>query len=302
MSQQHILITGGSGLIGNLLTDALLKKGFEVSHLSRKPKNDGRVKSYFWDVEHGEIDEECLDGVDTVVHLAGAGIAEKRWTAERKKELIESRTKSIGLIYQLIKTKPNSVKAIVSASATGYYSDRGDEVMKEENAPANDFLGTCCVDWENAVDEGLKLGLRIVKFRTGVVLHKDGGALPQLAMPAKWGIGSPIGNGKQWISWIHWQDVIDLYVDGIVNQHLSGAYNMVAPVAVTNAEMSKAVAKQLHKPFWAPNVPAFILKLLMGEMSSVVLGSTKVSAEKIISQGYTFKYPELAGALEEIYA
>jgi uncharacterized protein (TIGR01777 family) len=173
--------------------------------------------------------------------------------------------------------------------------------MHEEDEPAHDFMGACCIEWEAAVDEGEQLGLRVVKFRTGVVLDKDGGALPQLALPIKFGAGSPLGSGKQWIPWIHHEDVVDMYLYGIEQAELKGAYNMVAPNPVTNHQLTKAVAKQLNRPLWLPNVPAFALKLLFGEMSIVVLGSTKVSAQKIEDAGFKFKYPEVTAALKEIY-
>jgi uncharacterized protein (TIGR01777 family) len=297
----HILLTGGSGLIGKSLTKLLLAKGYVVSHLSRSPGKNPRVKTYLWDVHTGQIDAACIDGIDTIIHLAGAGVAEKRWTNKRKKELVESRTKSIRLIYELLKSKQHKVTSVISASATGYYGDRGDMLLTEDSKPADDFLAECCIAWEKAVDEGEELGLRIVKFRTGVVLNKKGGALPQMATPVKWYVGSPLGDGKQWIPWIHWHDVEKLYLYAIMNNKLSGTFNMVAPVPVTNEEMTRAVAKQLHKPLWAPKVPEFVLDVLLGEMSAIVLGSTKVSPQKIEETGFKFDYRELEGALKEIY-
>jgi len=298
---KSILITGGSGLIGKLLTAAFLEKGYQVSHLSRKPGNNPQVKTYLWNIAKNEIDEHCIDGIDTIVHLAGAGIADKRWTAERKRELIESRTKSIGLIYKLIKSRPNKVSAVVSASGVGYYSDSGDELMHEESPPNSDFMAQCCIAWEHAVDEGKSLSLRIVKFRTGVVLDKKGGALSQMALPVKFGVGAAFGNGRQWIPWIHWQDMIGMYLFGIDNIHLTGVYNMVAPNPVTNKQFMRAMAKQLFRPLWPLKVPAFVFKLLLGEMSIIVLGSTKVSAQKIENERFIFKYPDLPGALKQIY-
>jgi uncharacterized protein (TIGR01777 family) len=298
---KHILLTGGTGLIGKHLTQLLLDKGYKVSLLSRHAGNDPRVKTYLWDVPKKIIDAACINGVDTIVHLAGAGIAEKHWTDERKKEMVESRTQSIGLIYDLLKNNTHSVTSVISASATGYYSDRKNELLTEDSEPAHDFLGTCCMEWESAVDEGEGLGLRIVKFRTGVVLTKEGGALPKLAMPIKLGVGSPIGNGRQWIPWIHWRDVGAMYMYGIERKSLKGVYNMVSPNPVTNKQLTQAVAKQLHRPLWAPNVPAFALKLILGEMSTIVLGSTKVSAKKIEDKGFKFAYPLIAQALKEIY-
>jgi uncharacterized protein (TIGR01777 family) len=297
----NILITGGSGGLGKRLSKLLLAKGYYVSFLSRNPAKDIDIKTFIWNVNNGTIDEHCIDGVDTIIHLAGAGIADKRWTEDRKKEIVESRTKSIALLYSLLKTRANKVTSVISASGIGYYSDRGDELLTETSPPTNDFISQCCIDWEVAVDEGEKLGLRIVKFRTGVVLDKEAGALPALALPVKFFVGSPIGNGKQWIPWIHWQDVVDMYLFAIENKELKGVFNMVAPNPVTNAQMTNAVAKQLHKPMWAPNVPAFVLKLALGEMSSLVLGSTKVSEQKIKNAGFSFKYPEVTAALKEIY-
>jgi uncharacterized protein (TIGR01777 family) len=298
---KHILLTGGSGLVGGDLTQLLLNKGYVVSHLSREAGNNPKVKTFLWNIHKGQIDEKCIDGVDTIVHLAGAGIADKRWTDKRKKEIIESRTKSIALIFGLLHSKPHQVKSVISAAATGYYNDRGDELLTEESKPSNDFLGNCCVQWEQAVDKGEELGLRVLKFRTGVVLTDKGGALPKLAMPIKLGLGSPLGSGKQWVPWIHHQDVIDLYFYGIENVGLKGVYNMVAPNPVTNKQLTKAVAAQLHRPLWSPNVPAYALKLLLGEMSTIVLGSSRVLAQKIEEAGFKFKFPLIEGALKDIY-
>jgi len=300
-SPPHILITGGSGLVGKALTEALLKKEYQVSHLSRKPGNNPKIKTFLWDVGQNKIDPNCINGVDIIIHLAGAGIADKRWTDKRKKEIIDSRTKSIGLIYEVIKSENNKVSTVISASATGYYSDRGDELLSEESQPGADFLGECCVAWEQAVDEGKSLSLRVVKFRTGVVLNKKGGALPPMAKPVKFGLGAAFGNGRQWIPWIHWQDIVDMYVYSIENIHLTGVYNMAAPNPATNKQLIKAIAKQLFRPLWPIKVPSLVFKLLFGEMSVVILGSTKVSSKKIESEGYVFKYPELKGALKNIY-
>ncbi|MES2268162.1 MAG: TIGR01777 family oxidoreductase [Bacteroidota bacterium] len=302
MSKKNILITGGSGLLGRELTKALLALGHTVSHLSRSTGKDPHVKTFLWNVAKGQIDPHCIDGVDTIIHLAGAGIADKRWTDNRKREIVESRTKSIALIYGLMKDKAHKVHSVISASGINYYGgNRGDELLTEDNPPENDFIGNCCVAWEKAVDEGKQFDLRILKFRTGVVLTKKGGALPQLALPVKLAIGSPLGTGKQWIPWIHHNDVIDMYLFGLENEQLTGVYNMVAPLPVTNTNMTIAVAQQLHRPLWAPNVPAFLIKILFGEMASLVLGSTKASSQKIEDAGFKFKYPDITGALKEIY-
>lgn len=300
--QKSILITGGSGLIGSSLTQLLLDSGCRVSHLSRSADRDPRVKIFRWDVKNGAIDERCLEGVDTIVHLAGAGIADKRWTASRKKEIVESRTESIRLIYSLMRSRPNQVKEVISASGISIYGDRGDDWLTEGSNPVHDFLGECCLSWEAAVDEGNTFGLRIVKFRTGVVLSERGGALIKMAQPVRLYAGAPLGSGKQWVPWIHLNDVAALYRYAIIdNPQFAGVFNMVAPAPVTNWQLTAAIAEQLHKPLWLPNVPAFVMKLLLGEMSTVVLSSIRASAQKILDTGFQFKYPEAAAALKEIY-
>lgn len=298
---KRVLITGGSGSVGKHLSELLLSKGYEVAHLSRSKTSLPNIKTFLWNVEQNQIDEQCIDGVDIIVHLAGAGIADSRWTDERKKVIIESRTKSIQLVYQLLKTHIHQVKTVVSASASGYYSERGDAIMKETDSPNNDFLGECSVLWENAVDEAISLGIRVVKFRTGVILDKKSGALPKIAAPIKFGVGSPLGNGKQWTSWIHLDDVVEMYLKGIEDESLNGAYNMATPNPLTNKDLTLAIAKKLNKPLWLPNVPAFILKLIFGEMSAVVLGSTKMDIQKIEQAGFKFKFPTIKSALNNIY-
>lgn len=302
MPNHHVLITGGTGLIGKPLTEALLAKGYQVSHLSRKPGKSSKVKTFLWDVPKQQIDAACIKGVDTIVHLAGAGIADKRWTAKRKKVLIESRTESIKLIYSLLRKNPDhQVKQIISASATGYYSNRGNELLTEDSVPLHDFLATCCIEWEKAVDEGKQFGLPVTKFRTGVVLTTKGGALPPIALPIKFGLGTILGNGQQYIPWIHLRDAVDMYLQAIEGQLPPDVYNMVAPNPVTNQQLTKAVAKQLRRPLWLPKAPAVVLKLIFGEMSLVVLGSTRVSAQKIQDCGFKFKYSVIEDALSNIY-
>jgi uncharacterized protein (TIGR01777 family) len=298
---KHILLTGGTGMLGRKLTEALLNKGYRVNHLSRSAGTHPGVSTFLWDVYKGQIDEKCLDGVDTIVHLAGANVAEGRWTDKRKEEIIKSRTKSIGLIYKVLKKKEHKVKAVISASGTGYYGDRADQLLTEDSAPGTDFLANVCLQWEHAVDTGESLGLRLVKMRTGAVLDVKGGALVKIAGPIKWGIGAPLGSGKQWMPWIHEQDVIDMYIYAIENETLSGDYNMVAPNPVTNKQLTQAIAKELHRPLLLPKVPAFALELALGEMSTVVLNSTKVSAQKIEAAGFKFSYPTLMWALKDLY-
>jgi len=300
-SPKHVLITGGSGLLGMRLTDALLEKGYRVSHLGRKPGKDVRVQTFLWDVTKGKVDEQCIDDTDVIVHLAGAGIADKKWSEDRKKLIINSRAASIRLIYNLIQRRPNKVNSIISAAAIGYYGNRGNELLTEESPPGKGFMPECCIAWEEAADEGKKLGLRVVKLRTGVVLDKKGGALRQMAMPVKLYAGAALGSGRQWVPWIHWQDAVDMYLAAIENINLTGVYNMVAPAPATNRQLMKAIATQLDRPLWFFSVPGLVFKMLMGEMSIIILGSTRVSSQKIQDEGFVFKYPDLAGALKQIY-
>lgn len=289
-------------MIGRKLTDLLLSKGYQVNHLSRQPNPNPEVNTFLWDVNKGQIDERCINNVDTIVHLAGANVADGRWTDKRKKEIIESRTKSIGLIYKLLKAKPqHTVKSVISASAVGYYGDRADNLLTETSAPGTDFLANVCLQWEHAVDAGSSLGLRLAKLRTGVVLDAKGGALAAIAKPVKFGLGAPLGTGRQWVSWIHEEDVIEMYLYAIENESINGDYNMVAPNPVTNKQLTKAVAAELHRPLLLPKVPAFALELILGEMSSMVLSSQKASAQKIEDAGFKFKYPTLMWALKDIY-
>ncbi|WP_317198309.1 TIGR01777 family oxidoreductase [Mucilaginibacter ginkgonis] len=220
---------------------------------------------------------------------------------KRKQEIIDSRVKSISLIYDSMRTTAHQVKHVVSSSAVGYYGDSGDDILHEETEPGTDFLAECCLLWEQAVDDGVHQGLRVVKLRTGIVLSKNGGALPALALPVKFGLGTALGSGKQWSPWIHIDDAVSVYIYALQNKGLSGAYNMAAPNPVTNNDLTKAVAKQLHRPYWLPHAPAFMLKLILGERSIIALESTRVSSEKITAEGFTFKYTQIDTALTDIY-
>jgi uncharacterized protein (TIGR01777 family) len=301
MTGKNILITGGSGAIARQLSRLLLEEGYTVSQLSRKPGNNPQINTYLWDLDSGEIDERCLDGIDTIIHLAGENIAGKPWSKRRKKQLIESRTKSIGLIYALMQRRPHTVQKVISASAVGYYSNRGDELVKETSVPGNDFLAQCCMAWETKVDEGKALNLEVIKFRTGVVLDVHSGALNQLAKPVKNHVGIILGNGKQWVSWIHIGDVLRMYLFALQNTQLSGVYNMVAPHPVTHQTLIKTIARHLNKRIWLPQAPAFGLKIILGEMSKIILDSTRVSADKIMQAGFQFKYPTIEAAISDLY-
>ena len=297
---KKILITGASGLVGSELKRHLLEKGYEVNTLSRTKSND--KTNYVWDVEKQEIDVDCLIGVETVIHLAGAPVVDEKWTDERKKYIIDSRVKSTKLIYKAIRQlNKHQIKTFVSASAVGYYGDCGDNILTEESAVGQGFLGECCKLWEDAVDEGKALGLRIVKLRTGIVLSTKGGALPQLAMPVKLFAGAALGRGKQWVPWLHINDMVEMYIESMENPNMQGAYNASAPYPVTNATLTKALAKLFHRPYWPIKVPEFVLKAIMGERTQAILMSSNTSAQHILDAGYQFQFTKIEDALQDLY-
>ena len=302
----NVLITGGSGLVGTRLTEILIKRGFTVSHLTRKVEEKSvggkPVKTYLWDIKKGIIDEKALLEADYLVHLAGAGIADENWSEERKKEIIESRTKSIDLIVSKLQTLPHRIISFASASGIGYYgADTGNEHISEQHTPGNDFVADCCIQWEAAADEIQALGIRTVKLRTGIVLSEKGGALPKLTQPVRWGVGAALGTGKQWQSWIHLDDLCELFIKSLTDQQMTGAYNAVAPNPVTNHDLTKISAQVLKRPFWMPNVPKFALKLVFGEMASIVLGGNYVLNQRIkLETDFEYRFVEVRKALEDL--
>ena len=299
---QKVLITGGTGLIGKRLTELLLKKGYEVAFLSRKKTNIPSVQVYEWNVEKGYIEDNALENTEYLIHLAGAGVADERWTEERKKVIISSRTESLGLIQKKLKELNIKPKALISASGSSYYGeDTGDIRHTESSPPNNDFLSQVTVVWEKAADDVAALGIRTVKLRTGVVLSNEGGAVPRMAAPAKLGFGAPLGSGKQWISWIHIDDICQMYMDAMENESWQGAYNAITSQPATNAELTKQICVALGKPQWLPNVPEFALKLAFWEMASVVLGSSYLVNERIAKEtNFKYQFPDLGKAVKDI--
>jgi uncharacterized protein (TIGR01777 family) len=299
--KKHILITGATGMIGKKLIAGLLLRGHKISILTRKPIKIKDVQVFLWNVDKKEIDKSCLTGVDTIVHLAGAGIADQKWTKERKKQIIDSRVESTELLLKTIRETNAPVKNFIASSASGYYGDRADEILSETSAPGDGFLAECCILWEQAVDKGSSLGLRIVKFRTGFVLGKNGGGLTSLARPIKFFAGAALGTGKQWVPWIHINDITSMYISAIENDLYKGAYNGCAPHPVTNEMLTKAVAKKLSRPVWPINVPEKVLEMILGKMSVVVTTSTNLSAQKTLDEGFQFEFVQIEDALNEIY-
>jgi uncharacterized protein (TIGR01777 family) len=297
------LITGGTGLVGQKLTKLLLANNHTVSILSRSERRDTEVSYFKWDVKNDYVDPEALEGVDCVIHLAGAGIADEKWTDERKNEIIESRVKPLLLLAKGFKAVGTFPKAMVSASAIGIYGfDTGETELNEDSQKGKDYISEVVIKWEKAVDDFAKqTGCRSVKLRIGIVLDADGGALPSMALPVKLGVGSAIGDGQQWLSWIHVNDLTSMFLAASENEVMEGAFNAVAPSPARNQSMVNTLGKVLKRPIWAPKVPGFVLKAMLGSRAQLVLGGNKVSSEKILDTGFTFEFDNLEAALSEIY-
>nr|WP_068888083.1 TIGR01777 family oxidoreductase [Pedobacter panaciterrae] len=298
--KNQILITGATGMVGKKLINALHNNGHTVSVLTRKPINIKNATVYLWDVYKQTIDLNCLQGIDTIIHLAGENIAEKKWTKERKQQIIDSRVMSAQLLHKAIKETQAPVKTFISASAIGYYGNRGDEILTEESGTSTGFLSRCCKLWEDAVDEAAP-DLRVVKFRIGFVLGKGEGGLAALEKPIRYFVGAPLGSGRQWIPWVHVDDIVNMFLSAVENPSYNGVYNAVAPFPVTNETLTKAIAKTIKRPVWPIHVPEKVLEMILGKMSILPLISTNTSAQKLLDAGYTFKYTHLEDALTDIY-
>jgi len=294
---QHILITGGSGLVGQQITQLLEKKGYEVAWLSRSAQGK---KSFLWNVEKGEIDPKAIEWADAIIHLAGAGVAEKRWTPERKKLILESRTQSTQLLFSAIEKSEKKPSTFISASAVGFYGfNTGTALVDEASRPGSDFLAEVVVDWENEVKKIETLQLRTVLLRIGIVLDSEGGALGEMLKPP---VAAPLGSGDQWMSWIHIEDLARMFVFALEKTTLQGIFNAVGPYPATNQQLTKEAASAKGKPYVGIGVPGFDLKLVLGEMAAMVLGGNRVSCQKIQKAGFEFEFPELKGALRDIFS
>lgn len=297
---QTVLITGGTGLVGKALGQALLAKGYRVIILTREISRQSSIAHLTyanWNVEQQTIDKQALASADYIIHLAGAGVADKRWTAKRKKEILDSRVNSSKLIVDSLQTVQHHVKAVVSASAIGWYGPDAlvpnPTPFVETDQPHTDFLGSTCKLWEESIEPVTAAGIRLVKLRTGIVLSKDGGALKEFLKPLKFGVAAILGNGKQVISWIHMDDLVSMYIAAIDKEKMSGAYNAVAPVPVSNKQLTLTLAKSRKRFFIPIHVPSFILKIVLGEMSVEVLKSATVSSANIESTGFMFRFSSI---------
>lgn len=303
---ERILLTGGTGLVGTALTKALLAKGYAVTILTRSKKSfdPGQQLSYaHWDIHQSLIDPRAIDTADHIIHLAGAGVAEKRWTANRKKEIRDSRVHTGELLVRALATLPNKVKTVVSASAIGWYGPdpgTGFSGFIEFDPPDNGFLGNTCKEWEGAIEPVSDLGKRLVRIRIGIVLVNEGGAFPEFSRSFKFGVKAILGTGKQVISWIHINDLVNIFIRAIETNSMTGVYNGVAPNPVSNRIMMDTIARQKGGVYLPLPVPAFLLKLALGEMSVEVLKSTTVKPARLLEEGYVFQYNRIEEATEKL--
>ncbi len=312
-----VLITGGTGMIGTALSRHLLHQGYDVIILSRNPietataykttsqqnsfRPSGRIFYAKWDTDAMVIDPQAIAQADHIVHLAGEGVAKKRWTKKRKEAIRLSRTKSSELLYKSLSSNPNKVKSVISASAIGWYGPDQGVPFTEDMPSADDFLGQTCKAWEESIDKVQELGKRLVKLRLGIALSNEGGALAEFKKPARLGVAAILGSGEQVTSWIHIDDLCRAFIHAIETPEMAGVYNLVAPEPSTNRDLTLGIAKAMNGAFSIPvKVPAFVLKLMMGEMSIEVLKSTTVSATKIQQSGFNFIYPNVQSALKHL--
>jgi len=294
-----VLVAGGSGFIGSRLVERLQAEGHRVRLLTRTP----RAEHHFgWNPADGQIDDEAVRGADVVINLAGAGIAEKRWTPERKKLIISSRVDSARVLGQAFRRLQHLPQAYLAASAIGYYGNSGERLMTENDPPADQgFLSTSTIAWEQATETIAAMGIRTVTLRIGIVLEQSGGALREIIRPLRWGIGAYFGDGQAWYSWIHRDDVCRMFLWAMDTTGAEGIYNAAAPNPVRNRELVRATARAMGRRALPMPAPVLALRVLLGEMADVVLNSTRVSADKVRQEGFSFQFPTLEEALADIF-
>lgn len=296
-----VLITGADGLIGTRLQQLLKVKGYTMHCIGRAREGRKKAHHYIWDVKGQSMDPAALEGVTGIIHLAGAGVADQRWTESRKKEIYDSRIDSTRLLYQTLATIPNQVKTIVSAAAVGYYGDRGADVIGESEPAGDSFLAKVVLDWERAVAQMGKLGVRHVCCRIGVVLAREGGALPQLDRTVAFGVAPYFAKDNLYYPWVHIDDVCGTMIHALESETMHGSYNTTAPQPVLIKDMMKAIIAARGAHALLVPVPPLALKVMLGEMSEVVLQSQRCSDAKLLATGYRFRYPDLSAALKDIY-
>ncbi len=301
---ETVLITGGTGLVGTALTALLLERGYKVIVLTRTPDQGSNPQVTYarWDIRHQTIDTAALQQADYIIHLAGASVSDKRWTSARKQEIVDSRTLSSELLVKALLSTPNKVKKVISASATGFYGPYKDHIFTESDPAAPDYLGSTTALWEKSISEVRSLEKPLVIFRLGIVLSRDGGALKEFYRPLRFGFAMAMGNGEQYVSWIHIQDLVRLFFNAIVNDKLEGTYNAVAPNPVTNKELVQSMARAAKgRSYMLAYMPTPLVKMVLGEFSIEVLKSVRVSSEKIQQTGFQFSYPNIDKAMEQLF-
>jgi uncharacterized protein len=300
--KKTILITGGTGLIGRHLCKKLVDRGYRIALLSRSKNNSSDFPIFHWDVSSNLIDPNAFQDVECIIHLAGAGIGDKRWTKKRKQEILDSRIDTARAILKEVARLDKKPRSFISSSATGYYgSISSEKIFTETDQPADDFLGNICRQWEEEADHFEEMGIRSVKIRTGIVLAHRGGALPKMTSPVKFGITPVFGNGRQYLPWIHMEDLCNLYIRAVEDGTFSGAYNAVAPEFITSKGFMQKVAGALGKPFLPLFIPSFILNTVLGEMAAILLKGSRISSQKIQQTGFEFLFPTLENALHNLY-
>lgn len=297
-----ILITGATGLVGKELVEQLLSEGHQINFLTTREEAKNSLPNctgFYWNIENGIIDATCINGVTKIIHLAGASVS-KRWTVSHKKEIIVSRVKSTELLYQILKENKHTITQFVCASAVGIYKHSFSNVYEENSKEYSEsFLGKVVQEWELATTVFSKLNIKITKVRVGIVLAQNGGVLQQMKLPINYGLGASFSSGKQYVSWIHIQDLVKL-ISFLVEKNEDGVYNAVAPYPVTNSELTSSIAQQLKKPLFLPNIPKFVLKLMLGEMHQIVCESQKVSSQNIKKIGFKIQYKNIESALSNL--
>ncbi len=297
-----VLITGATGLVGKKLVKKLLFENIEVNYLSTsklKLKNKLFYSGFYWNPREGKISSKAFDGVDVIIHLAGANIA-NRWTTGYKKEILDSRVLSSNLLFETLKRIPHQVKQVISASGTAIYPDSFEKIYSEtETNNATGFLSDVVQKWEQSISQIESLHIKVCKVRTGIVYAKKGGALPEIVKPIRWGFGASFGSGKQIQSWIHIQDLVAMYHFFLIN-YKEGIYNATAPETVSDQKLTKTIAKKLGKLLFMPNIPRFIMKFILGEIHELLFTNKNISSQKAIQEGFIFKFPTVEKAIDDI--
>lgn len=299
MGKEAVVVTGGTGLIGRRLCTLLAAQGTDARVLSRTPR--GKAGHYYWNPASLQLDPSALEGADAIFHLAGENIGDRHWTPGRKAAIQQSRQDAALTIFEGVRKAAHKPRAFIAASAVGWYGNRGDAVLTESSEMGAGFLAETTYQWEKTLKAAENLGMRTTILRIGVVFARDGGALPKIAAPVRFFVGSPLGSGKQYVSWIHVNDLCRMFIHAWKNKW-HGVYNATAPEPATNAEVTRTIAEALHRPTFMPAVPGFLLRGILGEMAALVLEGARVLPERAVKSGFTFEYPTLAAALKDTLA